>query len=110
MIFNSTCENTAAINSAATYVVFDHFHVVVGEAETDDFKQSQIPDGDCTLAILTIVYWRDIPAQIIVNARRKSTRRELSLRFTEAIDMCALKTGIIWPNGEGPTRPDISYT
>ncbi len=45
------------------------------------------------MATLTIVYWRDIPAQIIVKSGRKSARRELSLRFTEAIDMCAMKTG-----------------
>ena len=45
------------------------------------------------MANLSIVYWREIPAQIIVKAGRKSAKRELSLRFTEAIDMCAMKTG-----------------
>ena len=45
------------------------------------------------MAKLSIVYWRDIPAQIIVKAGRKSAKRELSLRFTEAIDMCAMKSG-----------------
>jgi hypothetical protein len=40
-----------------------------------------------------IVYWRDIPAQVIVRQGRKSAKRELSLRFTEAIDMCAMRTG-----------------
>jgi hypothetical protein len=45
------------------------------------------------LAKLTIVYWRDIPAQIIVKIGRKTAKRELSLRFTEAIDMCAMRTG-----------------
>ncbi len=40
-----------------------------------------------------IVYWRDIPAQIIVKQGRKSAKRELPLRFTEAIDMCAMRTG-----------------
>jgi hypothetical protein len=49
--------------------------------------------GDKSLASLSVVYWRDIPAQIIVKAGRKSAKRELSLRFTEAIDMCAMKTG-----------------
>ncbi|WP_018240430.1 virulence factor [Ensifer sp. BR816] len=34
-----------------------------------------------------IVYWRDIPAQVIIKQGRKSAKRELSLRFTEAIDM-----------------------
>jgi len=46
------------------------------------------------MAQLQIVYWRDIPAQVIVRAGRKSVaKRELSLRFTEAIDMCAMKSG-----------------
>src|SRR5215470_5908108 len=40
-----------------------------------------------------IVYWRDIPAQVIVKKGRQSAKRELSLRFTEAIDMCAMRTG-----------------
>lgn len=41
-----------------------------------------------------IVYWRDIPAQVIVKAgRRNVAKRELSLRFTEAIDMCAMHVG-----------------
>lgn len=39
------------------------------------------------------VYWRDIPAQVIVKKGRKTAKRELSLRFTEAIDMCAMRTG-----------------
>lgn len=45
------------------------------------------------MADLIIVYWRDIPAQIIVRKGRQNARRELSLRFTEAIDMCAMRTG-----------------
>jgi Virulence factor len=45
------------------------------------------------VAELTILYWRDIPAQVIVKAGRKSAKRELPLRFTEAIDMCAMRTG-----------------
>ena len=46
------------------------------------------------MANLQIVYWRDIPAQVIVKAgRRNVAKRELSLRFTEAIDMCAMRTG-----------------
>ena len=45
------------------------------------------------MAQLSIVYWRDIPAQVSVKAGRKSARRELPLRFTEAIDMCAMRIG-----------------
>jgi hypothetical protein len=40
-----------------------------------------------------VVYWRDIPAQVIVKKGRQTAKRELSLRFTEAIDMCAMRTG-----------------
>ncbi len=45
------------------------------------------------MADLIIVYWRDIPAQVIVKKGRQNAKRELSLRFTEAIDMCAMRTG-----------------
>jgi hypothetical protein len=45
------------------------------------------------MAQLTIVYWRDIPAQVIVKQGRKSAKRELPLRFTEAIDMAAMRSG-----------------
>ena len=44
------------------------------------------------MASLTILYWRDIPAQIIVKAGRSAAKRELPKRFIEAIDMCAMRT------------------
>jgi hypothetical protein len=40
-----------------------------------------------------IVYWRDIPAQVIVRQGRRAEKRELSNRFIEAIDRCAMRTG-----------------
>jgi len=45
------------------------------------------------MADLIIVYWRDIPAQVIVRKGRQNAKRELPLRFTEAIDMAAMRTG-----------------
>lgn len=45
------------------------------------------------MADLTIVYWRDIPAQVIARERRQTARRELPLAFTEAIDMAAMRSG-----------------
>lgn len=45
------------------------------------------------MADLIIVYWRDIPAQVIVKKGRQNAKRELSLRFTEAIDMAAMRSG-----------------
>jgi hypothetical protein len=46
-----------------------------------------------SMADLIIVFWRDIPAQIIVKKGRTTAKRELSLRFTEAIDMAAMRSG-----------------
>ncbi len=43
------------------------------------------------MAQLIVVYWRDIPAQVIVKAGRKSAKRQLSDRFQEAIDRAAMK-------------------
>ena len=40
-----------------------------------------------------VLYWRDIPAQVIVKQRRVTAKRELSKRFIEAIDMCAMRVG-----------------
>ena len=39
------------------------------------------------------IFWRDIPAQVIVKRGRTNAKRELPLRFTEAIDMAAMRTG-----------------
>lgn len=63
------------------------------------------------MAQLTIVYWRDIPAQVIVKQGRKSAKRELAKRFIEAIDMCAMRSGAAqtdayleeWRRGEPQT-------
>ncbi|MEP2707425.1 MAG: virulence factor [Roseibium sp.] len=45
------------------------------------------------MAQKVIVYWRDIPAQIMVKKGRKSARRELPPIFMEAIDACAMRIG-----------------
>ena|SRR5215216_8207605 len=52
------------------------------------------------MADLTIIYWRDIPAQVIAKQGRRSAKRELPLRFVEAIDMAAMRGG---------ARDDQSY-
>ncbi len=46
------------------------------------------------MAKLTIVYWRDIPAQVIVKAGRKNAKRQLDERFEKAIDMAAMKADL----------------
>lgn len=43
------------------------------------------------MAQLTVVYWRDIPAQVIVKAGRKAAKRQLSERFEKAIDQAAMR-------------------
>jgi cvfA/B/C family virulence factor len=45
------------------------------------------------MAQLIIVYWHDIPAQVIVKSGRRSARRELAARFQEAIDRAAMVSG-----------------
>lgn len=45
------------------------------------------------MAQVTIVYWRDIPAQVIVGKGRRGTKRPLPERFEQAIDRAAMKTG-----------------
>jgi hypothetical protein len=42
---------------------------------------------------LTIVYWRDIPAQVIVGKGRRGSKAPLSERFEQAIDRAAMKVG-----------------
>ena len=42
---------------------------------------------------VTIVYWRDIPAQVIVGRGRTGAKRPLPERFEQAIDRCAMKIG-----------------
>ncbi len=40
---------------------------------------------------LTIVYWRDIPAQVIAKQGRTSAKRVLDVRFEKAIDRAAMR-------------------
>ncbi|WP_146585797.1 virulence factor [Puniceibacterium confluentis] len=42
---------------------------------------------------VTIVYWRDIPAQVIVGRGRSGAKVQLAERFEQAIDRAAMKTG-----------------
>lgn len=42
---------------------------------------------------VTIVYWRDIPAQVIVGKGRRASKVQLPERFEQAIDRCAMKIG-----------------
>ena len=43
------------------------------------------------MAELTILYWRDIPAQVVVKAGRRNAKRVLDERFEKAIDRAAMR-------------------
>ena len=64
------------------------------------------------MASLTILYWRDIPSQVIVKAGRSSAKRELSERFIRAIDAAAMHAGAKSDDAylaEWPATPRISF-
>ena len=42
---------------------------------------------------VTIVFWRDIPAQVIVGKGRRGAKQPLNERFEQAIDRAAMRTG-----------------
>jgi len=42
---------------------------------------------------VTIVYWRDMPAQVIVGKGRRGAKVILPERFEQAIDRAAMKSG-----------------
>ncbi len=42
---------------------------------------------------VTIVFWRDIPAQVICGKGRRGSKVQLPERFEQAIDRCAMKVG-----------------
>ena len=43
---------------------------------------------------VTIVYWRDIPAQVLVGRGRSGAKVKLPERFEQAIDRAAMKAGL----------------
>ena len=42
---------------------------------------------------VTVVYWRDIPAQVLVGKGRRGAKAALPERFEQAIDRAAMKVG-----------------
>jgi Virulence factor len=44
---------------------------------------------------LTVISWRDIPAQVTSGRGRNAVRAELPERFQEAIDAAAMRAGLI---------------
>jgi hypothetical protein len=56
------------------------------DVEIETGRESTMPD-------VTIVYWRDIPAQVIVGKGRRGSKAPLPERFEQAIDRAAMKIG-----------------
>jgi hypothetical protein len=48
---------------------------------------------DAPMQPVTIVFWRDIPAQVIVGKGRRAAKVQLPERYEQAIDRCAMKVG-----------------
>jgi hypothetical protein len=47
------------------------------------------------VAELTVILWRDVPAQVTAVDGARTVRRELDDRFQKAIDAAAMKAGLI---------------
>jgi cvfA/B/C family virulence factor len=45
------------------------------------------------VANLSVISWRDIPAQVIVKRGRETAKVQLSARFQEAVDRAAMRAG-----------------
>jgi hypothetical protein len=45
------------------------------------------------MANLSIISWRDIPAQVVVRRGRETAKVQLSSRFQEAVDRAAMRAG-----------------
>lgn len=45
------------------------------------------------MAKKTLIYWRDIPSQVIVQKGRTREKVKLSMRFQSAIDSAAMRAG-----------------
>jgi hypothetical protein len=64
---------------------------------------------------LTVIRWRDIPAQVTATDGTRTARVELSGRFMQAIDDAAMNAGLIesgayldeWSRDTRPCGPDL---
>jgi len=63
-------------------------------SESDVYHRVNTGKGNQRImAEVTVVYWRDIPAQVIVGKGRRGSKVQLPERFEQAIDRCAMKIG-----------------
>lgn len=68
------------------------------------------------MAELTVLYWRDIPTQVVARAGRRNAKAELPKRFMEAVDAAAMRAGLFnsddylseWRRGDPqPCKDDL---
>src|SRR5215472_1151776 len=68
------------------------------------------------MATLSVISWRDIPAQVVVRRGRETAKVQLSARFQAAVDRAAMRAGrgssdaylADWKRSEGrPCGEDI---
>jgi hypothetical protein len=45
------------------------------------------------MAALSVIFWRDIPAQVVVKQGRETAKVPLTPRFQEAVDRAAMRAG-----------------
>ena len=80
---------------ASLPVAIHAFEVVDGPpcAMGERYAERLGNSGKVEMPNVTVVYWRDMPAQVIVKAGRKTAKRQLPERFEQAIDRAAMKSG-----------------
>ncbi|CAN5776045.1 virulence factor [soil metagenome] len=44
---------------------------------------------------LTVIWWRDIPAQVVARAGAQTVKASLPVRFQAAIDRAAMRAGVV---------------
>ena len=67
------------------------------------------------MAELTVISWRDIPAQVVARSGRTKARLELPKRFQVAIDRAAMNAGLVgadsyldeWRRSSRPCDEDL---
>lgn len=61
-----------------------------------DARRASVADElreEANLAQITVKFWRDIPAMVMVGRGRSAGKAPLPERFEQAIDRCAMKVG-----------------
>ena len=79
--------------AAATFLGLEFEHRPSGYGDLG--RRSSGSWGRRMAAELTVIWWRDIPAQVVAKSGRTAARVQLTSQFQEAIDMAATRVGLI---------------